>query len=106
MREIKCYQCEICNKVHRHEKKAKECELRGKAISLAQVGDIVTYKYSISGFKLEEEIKISKVINKGHFIIYKFMSRLNSGWEKGLYGHDEIWGNDEFKKRIKVMEEE
>lgn len=101
MREIKCYQCEICNEIYRHEKKAKECEVIGKEIPLANVGDILIYKYTVSGFDCEAEIKISKVLDKGHFIIYKFMSRLNDGWMIGLYGHDEIWGNNEFKKRIK-----
>lgn len=105
MREIKCYQCEICNKFYRHEKKAQQCESKGKEMPLAKVGDILIYKHSISGFECEDEIKISKIIDKGHYLIYKFMSRLNNGWEKGLYFNDEICGNDEFKRRIKVMEE-
>ncbi len=102
MREIKCYQCEICNTVYRHEKRAKECESIGKPQQLANIGDIFTYKYTVSGFDCEITIKIYKVINKGHFFIYKFMSKLNNGWERGLYGRDEIWGNEEFLRRIKT----
>lgn len=99
MREIKCYQCEICYEIYRHEKKAKKCESIGIPKQLANIGDIFTYKYSISGFDCETSIKIYKIINKGHYFIYKFMTPLGKGWEKGLYGNDEIWGNEEFLKR-------
>jgi len=101
MREIKCFQCEICNSIYKHERKAKECESVGKEAPLANIGDILLYKYNIGGFECEYEIKITKIIDKGHYLIYKFMSKLGNGWDKGLYGNDEIWGNEEFKRGIK-----
>jgi hypothetical protein len=105
MKEIICYLCEMCNECYKNKEEALKCESIGKEEQLIKINDIVTYKYSISGFDCEAEIKIVNIIDTGHFLVYKFMSRLEDGWEDGLYGKDEIWGNRELLKRIKGLKQ-
>jgi len=111
MRKLTCHQCEICNEIYfdikdNGKEKAIKCESIGKPKQLANIGDKFTYKYSMSGLHNEIPIKIYNIIDKGHYLIYKFMSKIGDKWQIGLYGNDEICGNDEFMSRCYKREGE
>jgi hypothetical protein len=100
MKEILCYQCEICGEVHTNKNEALKCEGIGKQEPLAKVGDLINYNYNVSGFECVGTIKVSKIIQEGHFIKYKIKSQDYEGrWINGFYGTEYIWGNNEFIRR-------
>ena len=104
MKELICYQCETCKEIYKNKQKALDCEHIGKESKLANIGDILTYKHNVSGFELEVKIKIIKIIDRGHYNVYKFMVEAPNGkWAKELYGVSEMVGNEEFLKRTNTI---
>ena len=100
IKQITCFQCEICGEIHPEEKDAIKCELNGKEISLAETGDVLKYKYNVSGFKYEQDIKIYEICDEGHYLVYKFMIKDCDKWIIEEYYNNELFGNDHFEAKV------
>ncbi|MCM3387280.1 hypothetical protein M3649_03925 [Ureibacillus chungkukjangi] len=100
MKKVEMYECEICNETYRTKQEALECESIGKEIPLYSVGDFVERDVHVSGgfgvFK--EQLMISKVKDKGHFIYYE----LSSESENGIWDYEDSFyiGNDRIQECI------
>jgi hypothetical protein len=108
MKEVKMYKCELCNGVYDLKEYAFDCEAKGKEKPLAKVGDMIEYEVRVGGGfdPFYVEMRVSKIEDKGHFLIYYFeeYDEEDKEWYESGYGTEiGVWGNDDFKERCKVI---
>jgi hypothetical protein len=97
------FQCEICKDVYHLRNEALECESFGKEVKLAEIGQIVEYEMHVSGGfpSFYVPVRISDIIDKGHYFVYYFEEYDEDEKEWVEFGRT-IWSSEEFINNIRT----
>lgn len=75
MKEVKMYQCEICNEYFELKQSAIDCENDGKEYPIIEIGDEVLKIIKMGGGWSDQHapLKLSSIEDKGHYLVYRFL---------------------------------
>lgn len=104
MRKVERFQCELCNKLYLTEQDAIKCENLGKELPIAEVGQEVEYELIPQGFNpFYITLRISKIEDYGHYLNYSFEEYYDD-YEEWCEFPESVYGNDQFKEAIKIVD--
>lgn len=110
MKEVKRYQCEVCESLFKTSDEATLCEKRETERPLADVGQLISYKLEMSGgyAPYYAELRIVRIVEDGHYLEYHFEENYagkdqEPEWHAPHPTTSSVFGNKEFEELCTVL---